>query len=224
MSSRNRLSLDDASLLFHLDELVRTKPPGNALVGNPTDEHQEWVGRARALIAAWDGIRGITFNSDCDKALAPDYSNPVFPLQAFARVMSTIQEARSELRMRRRHLFESRHIAHWLGCTEGNIGHFRPFHPCELRCRTASGYPNLDGASRGNSLACRRRLGWGAGGNVVGPQKTTDACLTGCVGNCAGGRRGKAIPYKLATAFAAFCLQLSTGSRNIFAPVHDRQS
>jgi hypothetical protein len=99
LSSRNRLSLDDASLLFYLDELVRTKPPDNELIGNPTDEHQEWVGRARALIGAWDGLRGVTFNSDCDKALATDYYNPMGPVQAFTRMMSTIQEARSELRM-----------------------------------------------------------------------------------------------------------------------------
>lgn len=99
MSGRNRLSLDDPSLLFHLDELVRTKPFGNDLVGNPTDEHQEWVGRARALIGAWDGDRGVTFNSDCDMALAVDYYHPMIPVHAFARMMSTIQEARSELRM-----------------------------------------------------------------------------------------------------------------------------
>jgi hypothetical protein len=99
LNSRNRLSLDDASLLFHLDELVRTKPPGNNLVGNPTDEHQEWVGRARALIGAWDAIRGVTFNSDCDKALAEDHYNPMVSIHALARVMSTIQEARSELRI-----------------------------------------------------------------------------------------------------------------------------
>jgi hypothetical protein len=53
-----------------LDELVRTKPADNELVGNPTDEHQEWVGRARALISTWDAARGVSFNSDCDKALA----------------------------------------------------------------------------------------------------------------------------------------------------------
>jgi hypothetical protein len=99
LSGRNRLSLDDASLLFHLDELVRTKPAGNELVGNPTDEHQEWVGRARALISAWDAARGVNFNSDCDKALAADHYKPMEPIHAFARVISTIQEARSELRM-----------------------------------------------------------------------------------------------------------------------------
>jgi hypothetical protein len=97
--SRNQLSLDDASLLFHLDELVRTKPPGNELVGNPTDANQEWMGRARALIGAWDGIRGVVFNGDCDKTLAPDYYNPTAPTQALARVMSTIQEARSQMRL-----------------------------------------------------------------------------------------------------------------------------
>jgi hypothetical protein len=99
LSGRNRLSLDDASLLFHLDELVRTKPPGNELVGNPTEEHQEWVGRARALIGAWDAVRGVTFNSDSDKALAADNYNPMAPVQALARMMSTIQEARGELRL-----------------------------------------------------------------------------------------------------------------------------
>jgi hypothetical protein len=49
LSERNRLSLDDSSLLFHLDELMRTKPPGNDMVGNPTDENVSWVGRARAF-------------------------------------------------------------------------------------------------------------------------------------------------------------------------------
>jgi hypothetical protein len=97
MSGRNRLDQDDASLLFHLDELVRAKPPDNTLVGNPTDEHQEWVGRARALIGAWDATRGVTFNSDCDKALAMDHYNPMVPVHALARVMSTIQEAQATM-------------------------------------------------------------------------------------------------------------------------------
>ncbi len=99
LTGRNRLSLDDASLLFHLDELVRAKPPGNDLVGNPTDEHQEWVGRARALIGSWDAARGITFNSDCDNALASNHYSPMEPVHALGRMMSTIQEARSELRL-----------------------------------------------------------------------------------------------------------------------------
>ena len=97
--SGTQLNLDDASLLFHLDELVRTKPPGNELVGNPTDTNQEWMGRARALIGAWNGVRGVIFNGDCDSALAPDYYNPTAPIRAFARVMSPIQEARSTLRL-----------------------------------------------------------------------------------------------------------------------------
>jgi hypothetical protein len=94
-----RPEIDDASLLYHLDELVRTKPPGNQLVGNPTDEHVEWIGRARALIGTWNSLRGVGFNSDCDKALSDDYYNPLEPTRALARVMSTIQEARSELRL-----------------------------------------------------------------------------------------------------------------------------
>jgi hypothetical protein len=99
LNNRNRLSFDDPSLLFQLDELVRTKPPGNILVGNPTDEHLEWVGRARALITSWDSHRGIGFNSDCDKALAQDIRDPMAAVHAFTRMMSTIQEVRSELRM-----------------------------------------------------------------------------------------------------------------------------
>ena len=98
MVSLNRLNLDDASLLFHLDELVRTKPIDNALISQPTAENIEWFGRARALIGAWDTLRGVTFNFDCDKALASDYRAPFHPSEALARVMSTIQEARSALR------------------------------------------------------------------------------------------------------------------------------
>jgi hypothetical protein len=91
--------LDDSSLLYHLDELMRTKPPGNELAGNPTDEHQEWIGQARALIAAWDEPRATAFKLDCDKALAVDYYKPMEPVHALARIVSTIQEARSELRL-----------------------------------------------------------------------------------------------------------------------------
>jgi hypothetical protein len=78
---------------------VRTKSPGNSLVGNPTDEHLEWVGRARALITSWDSLRGVAFSSDCDKALVQDFHNPMASVHAFTRMMTTIQEARSELRM-----------------------------------------------------------------------------------------------------------------------------
>jgi hypothetical protein len=96
LSGRNRLSLDDASLLFQLDELMRMKPPGNNLVGNPSDENQEWAGRARALMGSWDTVRGVSFASDCDKMFSMDHYNSI---AAFTRVISTIQEARSELRL-----------------------------------------------------------------------------------------------------------------------------
>jgi hypothetical protein len=96
---RNHTRLDDASLLFHLDELLRAKPPGLTLVGNPSEENLVWIGRARALIGSWDPLRGVIFNGDCDKTLAEDHYNAMAPLQAHARVMSTIQEACSALRL-----------------------------------------------------------------------------------------------------------------------------
>ena len=51
LNNRNRLSLDSRELLFALDELVRTKPDDYALLEIRPENH-DWVGRARALIAA----------------------------------------------------------------------------------------------------------------------------------------------------------------------------
>lgn len=101
MSKRTRLSLDDRELLFALDELVRTKPDGYAVLSS-TPENHDWVGRARALIGAWDQSRDITFGLHTD-ALFAQGLNPLVTqnaaLTAFAKVMNTIQEARNELRL-----------------------------------------------------------------------------------------------------------------------------
>jgi hypothetical protein len=91
LNSRIRLELDDASLRYHLDELVRTKPVSQTLSGNPSEENLEWIGRARALIASWDVVRGVAFNIDCDNVVKQDLYNPMGPVNAQTRILHNIR-------------------------------------------------------------------------------------------------------------------------------------
>ena len=99
MSNRSRLSLSQPELLFALDELVRQKP--NDLVGSPTTENHDWVGRARTLIGAWDETQEPAFRRQTDllfpsSTLLAGYD---IAYNALASIMNTIQEARNELRL-----------------------------------------------------------------------------------------------------------------------------
>jgi hypothetical protein len=103
LNNRARLSLDLPELLFALDELVRTKPPDDALLMEPRPENHDWVGRARALIGAWDQSREMVFAQCTDALFVQASPHATIALQgargALAKVMNTIQEARNELRL-----------------------------------------------------------------------------------------------------------------------------
>jgi hypothetical protein len=102
MSPQHQIAFQDhRELLYHLDELVRTMPPGEEL-RNATPEHLDWIGRARALISAWEPTRSAEFvrNTEAIYARAPNaYQARQDSLACLARMLATIQEARSTLRI-----------------------------------------------------------------------------------------------------------------------------
>lgn len=98
LNNRTRLSLDLPELLFALDELVRTKPDDGQILVNPTPENHDWVGRARALISAWDRSRETTFRMQTD-LLFGALNTYDLARASLAATMNTIQEARNELRL-----------------------------------------------------------------------------------------------------------------------------
>jgi hypothetical protein len=98
LTNRTRLSLDSRELLFALDELVRTKPDEGNILLNPNPENHDWIGRARALIGAWDESREMAFQRHTD-LLFGGRGTYDLARSSLGAIMNTIQEARNELRL-----------------------------------------------------------------------------------------------------------------------------
>src|ERR1700676_5579238 len=102
MSPQHQIAFhDQRELLYHLDELVRTMPQANDL-RYASPENLEWIGRARALIGAWEPNRTPEFLRNTDGIYSGDphdHSGRVQSLTFAARMLATIQEARSTLRI-----------------------------------------------------------------------------------------------------------------------------
>jgi hypothetical protein len=63
----------DAEILAELEDLLRTMPP-RATLRHTTEENFAWFGRARSIVAAWNGIADST---PC-RARIPRDVGPVF--------------------------------------------------------------------------------------------------------------------------------------------------
>lgn len=65
---------------------------------NPSPENHDWLGRARALIGAWDDTREMAFQLQTNALFGPRNAYDAAGT-ALAAIMNTIQEARNELRL-----------------------------------------------------------------------------------------------------------------------------
>lgn len=91
------MPLLDAQILAELEELIRTMPPRETL-RHSTEENHAWFGRARAIIAAWNGISSLEFGPHVDTFFSPAHGREASA--AFPKLMTILQQARWDLRMR----------------------------------------------------------------------------------------------------------------------------
>jgi hypothetical protein len=91
------MPLLDAQILSELDDLLRTMPP-RATLRHPTEENFAWFGRARSIVTAWNGTPSLSFGLHVDTFVSA--INAQLAEQAFAKLMTILQEARWDLRMK----------------------------------------------------------------------------------------------------------------------------
>ena len=91
------MPLLDAQILAELEDLLRTMPPHPTL-RHPTEENFAWFGRARSIVAAWNGSSSIFFGPYVETFIGS--INAHAAEEAFAKLMTILQEARFDLRMR----------------------------------------------------------------------------------------------------------------------------
>lgn len=87
----------DAQILAELEDLLRTMPPRESL-RQSTDENLAWFGRARAIVAAWNGIPALAFGAHVDNFLGNALAREA--TGAFPKMMTILQQARWDLRMK----------------------------------------------------------------------------------------------------------------------------
>lgn len=86
-----------AQLLIEVDDLLRTMPALDTF-GNDTSEYISWLGRASAVVHAWDSTKAIVL---FDGLVAKMNSRNARDVEASARPMLTmLHQARHDLRMR----------------------------------------------------------------------------------------------------------------------------
>ncbi|HKB61075.1 MAG TPA: hypothetical protein VKC56_13645 [Gallionellaceae bacterium] len=89
------MEISKEQLLLEIEDIIRTMPPRETL-SHESDENLSWLGRAAAGIAAWDSTQGALFKG----YLATFHGiNAVGRTQAFRNMITTLHQARSDLRM-----------------------------------------------------------------------------------------------------------------------------
>jgi hypothetical protein len=91
------MPLLDAQILSELEDLLRTMPPRPTL-RHDTEENFAWFGRARSIVSAWNGTSSIFFGAYVETFIGS--INAHAAEEAFAKLMTILQEARWDLRMR----------------------------------------------------------------------------------------------------------------------------
>jgi hypothetical protein len=91
------MPLLDAQILAELEDLLVTMPPRETL-RHSTEENQAWFGRARAIIAAWNGISSLEFGLHVDTFFSNMHAREAGA--ALPKLMAILHQARWDLRMR----------------------------------------------------------------------------------------------------------------------------
>jgi hypothetical protein len=87
----------DAEILAELEDLLRTMPPRDTL-RHETEENFSWFGRARSIVAAWNGISSLAFGLHVDTFISAN--SALTAQRGYTKLMTILQEARWDLRMR----------------------------------------------------------------------------------------------------------------------------
>jgi len=82
-------------LLAEIEDVLRTVPP-KPTITNLTEESLTWFGRAAAVVEQWNSLRGPTFRHSLRQVQG---QLPVFAAIGFTEMMTTLHEARHDLRM-----------------------------------------------------------------------------------------------------------------------------
>lgn len=83
-------------LLAELEDVIRTMPP-RATIRHETEENLSWLGRASAVIAMWNSMKGVTFDAYVTKVHAPMALDAE---QGLRGVITMLHQARHDLRLR----------------------------------------------------------------------------------------------------------------------------
>jgi hypothetical protein len=89
-------SIPPEQLLIEIDELIRTMPPGTSLYQEGADNFS-WLGRASAVIRAWDTIKGVQFTLQVDGLHSGSLSRSFAGMKA---IITMLHEAYFDLRMK----------------------------------------------------------------------------------------------------------------------------
>src|SRR5437667_2756796 len=85
--------LTNEQLLGEIEELLRTIPSGSSF-GTYGTESLSWLGRATAVIEAWDALKGTIFR------IAVQNFNQRQTTDNLADIITTLHQARQDLRMK----------------------------------------------------------------------------------------------------------------------------
>jgi hypothetical protein len=88
-----RSTLPPEQLLAEVDELLRTMPTAHAL---HNEDVSEWLGRAQAVMAAWDAVQAVPFDHAAQNVKSGNWSMASAALDAIPRLLN---RARFDLRL-----------------------------------------------------------------------------------------------------------------------------
>ncbi len=89
-------TISNEQLLAEVEDVIRTMPP-RATIRHETEENLSWLGRASAVVALWDPLKGVTFDRYVNKVHA------VMALdadQGFRGVVTMLHKVRHDLRLK----------------------------------------------------------------------------------------------------------------------------
>jgi hypothetical protein len=83
-------------LLIEVEDLLRTMPDRDGFGANGTDDHLSWLGRAEAVVTAWDPLQSVFFQSESKRANSPDARQVQMAIPA---IITWLHRVRHNLRM-----------------------------------------------------------------------------------------------------------------------------
>ena len=89
-------SISDAQLLAEVEDVIRTMPD-RATIRHENQENLAWLGRASAIVARWDPVKAVTFDSYVSKVHAVLAQEAA---QGIRGLLTMLHSARHDLRLK----------------------------------------------------------------------------------------------------------------------------